>query len=82
MMDDCIAGWFMIDEPLLPVLLYTRRLNDEEKRGSTHEIISTVYKQSKKIAEKHGVYQTVHIGTYFAYLSVLNNCLKDVSSKQ
>jgi hypothetical protein len=81
MMNDCIAGWFMVDEPHLPVLLYTRRLSDEEKRGATLDIISTVYEQSKKIAEKHGIYRSVHVGTYFAYLSILTGCLMDSSSK-
>jgi hypothetical protein len=71
MSTNILVGWVMAGDPSYPVLLYagnrdSTKFLDEAQR---------VREVSEGIARQCKIYQTVHVGTYIAYLSVLGNCL-------
>jgi hypothetical protein len=75
-MRDLFVAWFMIDEPLShPVLLYATERSASEDQSSL-EVLERVYQGGKDMAKHYRIYRTIHIGTYLAYLSVLNTCIQ------
>ena len=61
----------MAGDPSYPVLLYAGNRDVTEILGEAQRVREV----SELVAKQCRIYQTVHIGTYIAYLSVLGNCL-------
>ena len=72
-MNEWFAGWFLIDDPMYPVLLYVARRDAGECPLS---VAGAVREIAVKIARKHGIDRSVHVGPYLAYVSILNACRK------